>query len=161
MFPDWEAPSDASPQAHSVLKAHCHDAQPLGLMQAGDSQLLVVYESFGCYLTKYGVPTRKCGFVQWEANVHSFIDRGQHVLLAGQTSIEVRYVATGQLLHIIQGNEIRLVQNGPLGSGPMLFARRGQKDDTEGLSDELLELLETLPVVAPPIDTSILWEEWD
>ncbi|KAF9507500.1 hypothetical protein BS47DRAFT_1366615 [Hydnum rufescens UP504] len=145
MFPDWEAPSDASPQAHGVLKARCHDARPLGLMQAGDSQLLVVYESFGCYLTKYGVPTRKCGM--------SF--------LLGQTSIEVRVAATGQLLHIIQGNEIRLVQKILLGSGPTLFARRGQKDDVDGLSDELLELLETSPVVAPPMDSSILWEEWD
>jgi hypothetical protein len=44
IFPDWEAPSDASPQAHSILKARCHDARPLGLMEAGDSQLLVVYE---------------------------------------------------------------------------------------------------------------------
>jgi RHO1 GDP-GTP exchange protein 1/2 len=109
---------------------------------------------------KYGVPTRKCGFVLWEADVQSFVGCGQHVLLVRQMSIEVQVAATGQLLHIIQGNEIWLVQNVSPGSGPMLFARQGQKDDAEGLSDELLELSETSPVVAPPMDSRILWE-WD
>ena len=98
--------------------------------------------------------------MQWETSVQSFAGRGQHVLLVGQTSIEVRLASTGRLLQVIEGKEIRLVQNIPPGSGPTLFARRGLKDDAQGLSDELLELLETSPVSAPPEDSSFMWEEW-
>ena len=51
MVPDWDTPSDDSPQARSLLKAHCHDTRPLGLIQTGDTELLVVYECGFCRIS--------------------------------------------------------------------------------------------------------------
>jgi len=160
--PDWTTGSaDSSLQARSMLKERCDDSRPLGLTQSGNSELLVIYETFGCYITKHGAPTRKSGFIRWETHVQSFVAREPYVILVGRSSIEVRHAPTGRLLQILLGKEIRLVQKLPRGAGPTLVARRGEKDDQGGLSDQLMELVETSPIGAPEIDESDgIWEEW-
>lgn len=120
------------------------------------------YAAFGCYITKYGVPTRNCGFIRWECPIQSFVCRGSHVLLVSQTDIEVRHIPTGRLIQVIEGNEIRLLQKLPKGEGRTLAARRGEKDDSLGLSDQLFELVETSALSAQTWNESdLMWEGWE
>jgi len=124
----------------------------------------VIYDSFGCYISKHGEPTRKHGFVRWETSIESFVVREPHVILVGASSIEVRHTPTGRLLQVVEGREIRLLQGLPKGTGqgaPILVARRGAHNDAHGMSDQLLELVPTAPLEVPSLDESgLIWEEW-
>lgn len=45
IVPDWSAGSkDSSLQARAMLKERCDASQPLGLVQSGENELMVVYE---------------------------------------------------------------------------------------------------------------------
>ncbi|KAF8339639.1 uncharacterized protein EI90DRAFT_3117436 [Cantharellus anzutake] len=123
---------------------------------------LLSQHTFGCYITKHGSPTRKNGFVRWETPIHSFVARGPHVLLVGHTDIEVRHIPTGRLIQLIEGKEVRLLQKLAKGDGPTLVARRGGKDDDFGLSDELIEIVETSALSDQTWNESdLMWEEWE
>lgn len=120
-----------------------------------------LHPDFGCYITKYGQATRKNGFVNWESKIYGYVARDPHILLVGKSAIEVRHIATGRLLQIIEGKEIRLVQKRERGKGPTLIARRGNKDDGKGLSDQLVELIETAPLTDEAAnDFGVIWDEW-
>lgn len=119
------------------------------------------FSEFGCYVTKHAAPTRKCGFVRWETKASAYATRGLHLLLFSSQFIEIRHVPTGRLVQVLEGRDIRLMQSLP--GSPLLIAMRGKKDDKQGLSDELAELVETAPFEAvrrqDTVDT--LWDEWD
>lgn len=182
-MPNWESGSvDGSPSSRAALKEKCESSRPLGLVQAAASELLVVYEGspwfhpclfripnhatphstdFGCFITKYGQATRKNGFVNWESKIYGYVSREPNILLIGKSAIEVRHIPTGRLLQIIEGREIRLVQSRARGKGPILIARRGTKDDAKGMSDQLVELIETAPLTDQTSnDFGVIWDEW-
>jgi RHO1 GDP-GTP exchange protein 1/2 len=125
---------------------------------------LSMFSEFGCYVTKHAIPTRKCGYVRWETKAVAYATRGPHVLLFSPQFLEIRYVPTGRLVQVLEGKDHRLMQSLP--GSPLLVARRGQKDDKQGMSDELVELVETAPFetsrtsgIQGTADT--LWDEWD
>jgi len=151
-----------SDNAMSSLKTRCEAAKPLGLVRSGQDELLVVYEEFGCYITKHGAPTRSCGFVRWETKATSFAARGPHILLFSPEFIEVREVLSSRLMQVIEGHDIRLLHTGPPDGGPVLLALRGEKNDADGMSDRLAELVETVDLTTPVArDNRGLWDEWD
>ncbi|KAF8312518.1 hypothetical protein DL93DRAFT_2229023 [Clavulina sp. PMI_390] len=165
IVPDWNAATrDSNLQARAMLKERCDSSHPLGLAQSGDDELMVIYESFGCYITKHGEPARKHGFIRWENPIHSFLVREPHVLLVGSSSIEVRHTPTGRLLQVLEGKDIRLLQGLPKLSNqppPIIIARRGEKNNEAGMSDQLIELVPTAPLEIPSMDDSgIIWDEW-
>lgn len=162
IIPYWGTPSKDSSTQAKKLRDRCMDTRVLGLVPSGGAERLLIYESFGCYITKYGVPTRNYGFIRWECPIQSFVCRGSHVLLVSQTDIEVRHIPTGRLIQVIEGNEIRLLQKLPKGEGRTLAARRGEKDDTLGLSDQLFELVETSALSDQTWNESdLMWEGWE
>lgn len=124
---------------------------------------LLKHLEFGCYVTKYAVPTRKAGYVRWETTAESYAERGPHLLLFSHNFIEVRNTGTGRLMQVIEGNNFRLLQSHP--GMPLLIATRSDQNDRQGIEEEVIELIETAPLDGPltslPIDeTNALWQEW-
>jgi len=181
--------SDAtSDTAMADLKTRCEEAKPLGLISTGPGEILVVYDSkpplyhtatlfhcistiaLGCYVTKYGVPSRKNGFIRWETKAMSYPHRGSHVLLFSSEFIEIRSLSTGRLDQVIEGIDIRLLLHTDLKSysadDTLLVAMRGAKDDKDGVSDKIIELVQTsefssaqTPMTSTPMEG--MWDEWD
>ena len=128
----------------------------------------------GCYITKHGVPSRNCGYIRWEVKVNAFAHRGENVLLFSSEFIEVRNVRNGgRIVQVIEGKDIRLLHAGPAGTNgggdTILFAQAGKKDDKDGLSDNITEMVETRELARSPSTASArsgstadnLWDEWD
>jgi len=124
----------------------------------------------GCHITKHGVPSRKSGFIRWETKATAFAYRGSHVLPFSSEFIEIRHISTGRLDQVIEGFDIRLLLHTNLKSKSsddiLLVAMRGDKDDKDGVSDKIIELVQTseirtiqTPMTSTP--TESLWDEWD
>jgi hypothetical protein len=160
------------------LKARCEAARPLGILRCHATELLVVYDSksflivvsssfpaIGCYITKYGVPSRSAGYIRWETKATSFAHRGNHVLLFSPEFIEVRNVTTGRLVQVIEGTDLRLLHcEHKDDSDTILIAKKGRRDDQDGVSDQITELVETVEITTPStarVAQENLWDEWD
>jgi hypothetical protein len=121
---------------------------------------LILGIEYGCYITKYGEPTRKCGFVRWEVKANTFVFRAPHVLLFGENFVEIRHAPTGQFRQMFERKAIRsLEQTGLTGDvGEFLVAWKGEKNDELGQSDALVEVLETRelsPLPSQPESSSL------
>lgn len=128
-----------------------------------NSHVVVV---LGCYITKHGQPSRSAGYIRWETQAVSYAVRGPHVLLFSPQFIEVRNVTNGRLVQVLEGADIRLLHSGSAGLSEenILVAMRGAKDDQEGVSDKIVELVETteIPAVTPAAGPHpAFWDEWD
>ncbi|KAI6102089.1 hypothetical protein F5141DRAFT_1241795 [Pisolithus sp. B1] len=164
IIPDFSgAPSNST---MGDLKVHCEAARPLGLVPCDSSELMVIYDTMGCYVTKHGRPSRDSSFVRWEIKADSFLHRAPHVLLFCSEFIEVRDVQSGRLDQVIEGTDIRLLYTPNVRSALPLVAWRGAKDDEDGLSEQIVELIDTA-VITPvtPVSGTIVpldvWDEWD
>lgn len=76
----------------------------------------------------------------------SYICRSQYLLLINPEWIEIRHIGTGRLEQVVHSSDIRLLENGGADSGSPLLAMRGEVDDASGLTDRLMEALETRPL---------------
>ncbi|KAI6011778.1 hypothetical protein EDC04DRAFT_2958410 [Pisolithus marmoratus] len=164
IVPDFSgAPSNSTT---GDLKVRCEAARPLGLVPCDASELMVIYDTMGCYITKYGKPSRDSSFVRWEMKANSFLHRAPHVLLFCSEFIEVRDVQTGRLDQVIEGADIRLLHAPSVRSVFPLVAWRGGRDDEDGLSEQIVELVDTAEItpVTPASGAFVpleLWEEWE
>jgi len=152
--------------AMADLKSRCDAARPLGLVRCDADELLVIYDTLGCYITKHGVPSRSSGYIRWESKASQFAHRGSLVLLFSVEFIEIRNVNTGRLVQAIEGKDLRLLHSGPTGGGDtILVAMRGEKDDNDGVSDKITELIETAELVRTPSTARAvpenIWDEWN
>lgn len=93
----------------------------------------------------------------------AYAARFPHILLFSPQFLEVRDVPTGRLVQVLEGRDFRLLQSEP--GNPLLVAMRGKKDDKQGMSDELVELVATAPFETSRshgnAETDTLWGEWD
>ena len=180
VVPDFHDASTNLPM--SDLKKRVEGAKPLGLVRCDASELLVIYDGkfsvyfhsglgayprapvLGCYITKHGVPSRSSGYIKWESQATSYAHRGVHVLLFSPQFIEIRDVTTGRLVQVIEANDLRLLHAGPMedADDTILVAMTGEKDDQDGISDKIVELVETREIIsAAPSAVPSLWDEWD
>ncbi|KAJ3714271.1 hypothetical protein C8R42DRAFT_255481 [Lentinula raphanica] len=166
VVPDFSGASNNQPMAN--LKSRVDSAKPLGLIRSDASELLVIYETVGCYITKHGTPSRSSGYIKWESKIDSFAQRGTHVLLFSTQFIEIRDILTGRIVQVIEGEDIRLLYAGPTPDlhEPILIAMRSGDDNNtrEGAVDKIVELQETSEISAVRTPTTALptmWEEWD
>jgi hypothetical protein len=113
------------------------------------------------------VPSRKSGFVRWEAKVESFAQRGRHILLFSVSFVEIREVNTGRLVQVIEDSDIRLLQPSgwaPTAEGVLLAMRTSNQQGSPIQVDRLVELLPTAEISHPDTDQAIraeLFREWD
>ncbi|KAJ3783008.1 hypothetical protein GGU11DRAFT_848965 [Lentinula aff. detonsa] len=164
VVPDFSGASTNQPMAN--LKSRVDSAKPLGLIRSDASELLVIYDTVGCYITKHGTPSRSSGYIKWESKIDSFAQRGTHVLLFSTQFIEIREILTGRIVQVIEGEDIRLMYAGPTPDNhePILVAMRGEQDKKEGNVEKIVELQETSEISAVRTPTTALpamWEEWD
>ena len=78
----------------------------------------------------------------------------------------MRDVNTGRLVQVFEGVDIRLLHYGSKETNDtIIMAMKGDKDDNDGVSDKLVELIETTALqTTPSAARSIpenLWDEWD
>lgn len=174
VIPDLrEAPtnqSKAAAESRAALKSRLDDAKPLGLVRVSPTELLLIYDVLGCYVTKHGIPARSSGYIKWETKATSFAHRGGHVFLFSPQFIEIRNTATGLIVQVIEGTDIRLLYGPPdSDDDTILVAIKGGEDDKDGMSDRIIELVETSEYAAtPPFSqptprtaVSGIWDEWD
>lgn len=116
---------------------------------------------YGCYITKYGPPSRDCGYIKWETKAVSYAYRDGHILLISPEFIEVRNITTGRIVQVIEGDDIRLLWSGPHASkgNSVLVAMRGGKQDQYSVSEKIVELNKTEPIVLSP--EADRWVDWD
>ena len=119
----------------------------------------------GCYIDKRGVPARESCYIKWETKAISYATRNGHVLLVSPEFIEIRNITTGRIVQVIEGKDIRLLYSGPyIGKDhPILVAMRGGKDDQDGVSDKIVEMIETeeISLMTPTTEQASAWDEWD
>jgi hypothetical protein len=85
-------------------------------------------------------------------------------LLFSSKFIEVRTIASGKLVQVIEGGDVRLLYAGGLMEEDMLVAAMtGDVEDESGLSEKVLELVPTtaIDVQAPMLRIQQHWDEWD
>jgi len=182
VVPDFSGSSSNVPMGN--LKNRLENASPLGLVRSNAEELLVVYDSghllsehcsyfltripaaMGTYITKHGSPTRHSGFIKWEAQAHSYASRDAHLLLFSPQFIEIRHIMTGRLVQVIEGQDIRLLYSGPTPASTdnILVVMKGDRDDENGVSEKIVELVETSEirdVNTPTTANPAMWDEWD
>ncbi|KAG6877805.1 hypothetical protein C0993_003779 [Termitomyces sp. T159_Od127] len=115
----------------------------------------------GCFVTRKGKPSSD-KFIKWEKKADSFASRNDHIFLFSPRFIEIRNVASGVILQVIEGANIRLLHMGRPNEKP-LVAMKGSKDDKDGTSEKIVELEETMELsIATPVSaTPNAWDEWD
>jgi hypothetical protein len=83
--------------------------------------------------------------------------------------IEIRNITTGRIVQVIEGLDIRLLYSGPMYSEDdnVVVAMRGTRDDKDGMSEMVIELVETSEITATPATPAVampvpsMWDEWD
>ncbi|KAH9063839.1 hypothetical protein EDB87DRAFT_1829598 [Lactarius vividus] len=158
--PDFSESTGASLR---LLKEKCEDAKSLGVVRCETPEMLIVYDEFGCYLNKFGKPARSGSYIPWECKASAFAHRGHHLLLFSLGFIEVRTVASGRLVQVIEANDVRLLHSGLTETDMLVAGMTGNVDNASGLSEKLVELVQTtaIDVRAPIVRTEQLWDEWD
>ncbi|KAL0955022.1 hypothetical protein HGRIS_003941 [Hohenbuehelia grisea] len=161
VVPEYSQASTNKPMAD--LKARTDIAKPLGLVRVNDTELLMVYDSIGCYIHKHGKPSRSSGYVKWETTATSYAVKGQFVLLFSPNFIEIREAATTRLVQVIEGTDIRLLHCGPKGAGDdnILVAMREKPDSDAEKIVALEETVEIKSAATPVSGVPSLWDEWD
>lgn len=178
VFTDTSAPMQ-------TLRQRCASAKPLGLVKTGDNELLVVFDGksaflslnighgsptqrspdLGCYINRRGIPCRSSGYLRWETKAASYARRGPNILLFSSEFIEIRDIATGRLVQVIEGHDIRGVH----ASDHAIFVAMRGEDGAGGqegavVADRLVELFETADLrelKKQDSKSSAMWEEWD
>ncbi|EKM58279.1 uncharacterized protein PHACADRAFT_140069, partial [Phanerochaete carnosa HHB-10118-sp] len=151
--------SDAN-EPMQLLKQRSSSAKPLGLVKVASNELLIVFDELGCYIDRHGVPCRSSGYLRWETKATSCAHRGEHVLLFSPEFIEIRSLATGKLVQVIEGSDIRLVHASERG---IFVAMHGDDKGGGGPNDRLVELIETADLTAQQQTSNVpgVWDEWD
>lgn len=75
----------------------------------------------------------------------------------------MRDVASGRLIQVIEGDNVRLLHSGLTETGMLVVGMTGDVEDASGLSEKLVELVQTTAIDAatPVVRTEQLWDEWD
>ncbi|KAF9648739.1 hypothetical protein BDM02DRAFT_3155589 [Thelephora ganbajun] len=137
------------------LKSKCEAAKPLGMVRCDASELLVIYDDLGCYITRHGAPTRSCSYIRWEAKATSCAHVGIYLLLFSSEFVEIRHIQSGRLVQVLEGEDIRLLHSGLLpGEKVTLIALRDGTSDVPGPKDKIVELVETQELNRSPSTSS-------
>lgn len=149
--------------AAASLKGRLDGLKSLGLVRVSPNEYMVIYDEYGCYITKYGPPSRNYGYIKWETKAVSYAYRDGHILLISSEFIEVRNITTGRIVQVIEGDDIRLLSSGPHTSknDPVLVVMRGGKEDQSSFSEKIVELNETEEIARSSEPDADRWFEWD
>lgn len=114
-------------------------------------------------MTKHGIPTRQAAYVRWETKAQSYAHKGAHILLFSPEFIEVRSIASGSLVQVISGSEIRLLHYNSTTSSPESDLILMAIDGGAGMvTDTIAELVQTAEIPqSPQVSTDMMFDGWD
>lgn len=72
----------------------------------------------------------------------------------------MRCIASGKLIQVIEGKDVRLVHSGLTEEDMLVAAMTGDVDDESGLSEKVQELVQTTAIDAQG-RVEQQWDEWD
>jgi hypothetical protein len=123
----------------------------------------LLFVDFGCYMDSHGKPARSAGYISWECKATAYAHRGPHLLLFSPRFIEVRGLASGKLVQVIEGKDVRLVHSGLTKEDMLVAAMTGDIEDENGLSEKVQELVQTTAIDAQELMGRVeqQWDEWD
>lgn len=179
VMPDFSDSSSGANGSLRPLKEKCEEAKSLGVVRCDDGEMLIVYDGqplftllllhsdtspeIGCYVDKYGKPTHLARYIPWECKASAYAHRGPHLLLFSPGFIEVRTVASGQLVQVIEGGDVRFLYSGLTESDMLVAGMTGNVHDASGLSEKLVELVPTTAIDAraSTVRPEQIWDEWE
>lgn len=96
-----------------ALARRVETAKPLGMFKlAGtDSDFLLCYDAFACYVDRSGEPIRLDSVVEWEGTPQSVAFSAPYILAFDSHFVEVREALSGRLVQIIRGNDMRYLSS--------------------------------------------------
>ncbi|WVN89138.1 uncharacterized protein L203_104354 [Cryptococcus depauperatus CBS 7841] len=118
----------------SELKQKCDTGKPLGMFRSTENEFLLVYDTFGLYIERYGDPSRDCRPIEWEGRHDTAAFHPPYLLLISGQFIETRHIDTGKLLQIYTGKDLRCTWDGLGGqkNPPVLNpGKHGYGDETK------------------------------
>ncbi|KAF9785479.1 CNH domain-containing protein [Thelephora terrestris] len=94
-----------------MLAKRAESCRPIGMFGFSDEELLLCYDEFGLYVSRFGEISRT-GTVEWEGKAERVAWHPPYILLFDPQFIEIRHVETGRLVQIISGNDMRCSWDG-------------------------------------------------
>jgi len=138
-IPNWQDPnwSKLGKTAGSTIAKRAQQAHALGIFRIDQNEFMLCYDELGAICEKHGEYSRDVS-IEWEGKPDSFVLYHPYILAFDPRFIEVRLAATGELIQIIAGNNIKcltdsVTMNLPSGAGGVETLK-----DKNGRSDSLL-----------------------
>jgi hypothetical protein len=123
-----------------------------------------IFVEFGCYTDGRGKPAHSAGYIPWECRATAYAHRGPHLLLFSPKFIEVRTIDSGKLVQVVEASDVRLLHSGLTEEDMLVAAMTGEADDKSGLSEKVLELVQTSAIddtQESAMRVQQHWDEWD
>jgi hypothetical protein len=105
-IPDFSQVSREDIRIQQLVK-RVETARPLGMFKNSESEFLLCYDNFACYVDRLGEPIKLNNIIEWEGLPRSVAFRSPFILAFDPRFIEVRDSSTGQLVQLISTNELR------------------------------------------------------
>ncbi|PWN22900.1 CNH-domain-containing protein [Microstroma glucosiphilum] len=137
-----------------ALARRVETAKPLGMFKLPDGEsFLLCYDAFACYVDRGGEPIRLDNIVEWEGSPASVAFSSPYILGMDSRFVEIREAATGRLVQVIRGHDVRYVSacsvvEGSLEAEPSIICvQRRRAPQGKGFYDEqvVFELVQTNP----------------
>lgn len=123
-----------------------------------------IFAEFGCYTDGRGKPAHSAGYIPWECRATAYAHRGPHLLLFSPKFIEIRTIDSGKLVQVIEAGDVRLLHSGLTEEDMLVAAMTSKVDDENGLSEKVLELVQTSAIddtQESAVRVEQHWDDWD
>ena len=123
-----------------------------------------IFAEFGCYTDGRGKPAHSAGYIPWECRATAYAHRGPHLLLFSSKFIEIRTIDSGKLVQVIEAGDVRLLHSGLTEEDMLVAAMTSKVDDENGLSEKVLELVQTSAIddtQESAVRVEQHWDDWD
>ncbi|CEH18539.1 signal transducer [Ceraceosorus bombacis] len=136
-------------------------AKPLGMFKHSETEFLLCYDAFACYVDRLGEPVRLDHLIEWEGTPHSVAFRAPYVLAFDHRFVEVRDCSTGQLVQLIRASDLRFVSSGAspasdTESSPIILTQRRRASGRMPFDyQHVFELVSNMPTQLVRADTTM------
>ncbi|KAF8316675.1 Dbl-like domain-containing protein [Clavulina sp. PMI_390] len=98
---------------HAAIAKRSESRRPMGMFRSAENEFLLCYDEFGLYVDRHGDATpRQVGVIEWEGTAERVAFHPPYVVIFDSRFIEIRHIANGKLVQIIQGSDIHCTWDG-------------------------------------------------
>ncbi|PWN53390.1 hypothetical protein IE53DRAFT_404637 [Violaceomyces palustris] len=127
-IPDFTHASRDDPRIFALQK-RVETAKPLGMSKISDSEFLLCYDGFACYVDRLGEPIKLEQIIEWEGDPKDVSFCGSYVLAFDSRFVEIRDATNGRLVQVVRGNDIRYIS----GSSTISTSHQGGGERSEAV----------------------------